>query len=52
MAAAAINTQPTYADIDRSVRRIMEPPGLAFWAWIGFNATLVAIAGALWGRQI
>ncbi len=52
MAAAAINTSPTYADIDRSVRRVMEPPGLAFWAWVGFNATLVAIAGALWGRQI
>ncbi|HXN86931.1 MAG TPA: NrfD/PsrC family molybdoenzyme membrane anchor subunit [Candidatus Binataceae bacterium] len=54
MAAAVepINPTPTFADIDRGVHRIMEPPGLLFWAWIGFCATLVAIAGALWTRQI
>ena len=49
MAAAIepINTNPTYADIDRGVHRIMSPPGLLFWAWIGFCATLVANRGAL-----
>ena len=54
MAAAIepINTTPTYADIDRGVHRIMEPPGAVFWVWIGFCAILVAIAGALWTRQI
>ncbi len=54
MAAALepINTNPTYADVDRGVHRIMETPGLLFWAWIAFCATLVAIAGALWTRQI
>ena len=38
MAAAVndINLDPTYADIDRSVRAIMEPPGLRYWIWIGF----------------
>ncbi len=25
-----------YRDIDRSVLRVMEPAGLAYWAWVGF----------------
>jgi hypothetical protein len=43
MAAAIepINTSPTYADIDRGGHRIMELPGLLFWAWIGFCATVL-----------
>ncbi len=54
MAAAIepINPNPTYADVDRGVHRLMEPPGLIFWVWIGFCATLVAVAAALWTRQI
>ena len=50
MAAAVkdINLDPTFADIDRSVRAIMEPPGWKYWVWIGFLATLIAIAIGLW----
>jgi molybdopterin-containing oxidoreductase family membrane subunit len=51
-AAAERISGPTYADIDRGVRRIMEAPGLAYWAWVGFCFTLVAIGAALWTRQI
>jgi Ni/Fe-hydrogenase subunit HybB-like protein len=51
-AAAEPITTPTYADVDRSVRRVMDPPGLMFWAWIFFCAALVAIAAGLWTRQI
>jgi Ni/Fe-hydrogenase subunit HybB-like protein len=47
-----INLDPTFADIDRSVRAIMEPPGWKYWVWIGFLATLIAIAIGLWTRQI
>jgi Ni/Fe-hydrogenase subunit HybB-like protein len=47
-----INLDPTFADIDRSARAIMEPPGWKYWVWIGFLATLIAIAIALWTRQI
>ena len=45
MAAAVndINLDPTFADIDRSVRAILEPPGLQYWIWIGFLLTLVLI---------
>ncbi len=54
MAAGAdsVPNSPTFADVDRSVHRIMDPPGLMFWAWIGFCATLVAIAAGFWTRQI
>ncbi|MFZ1122783.1 MAG: NrfD/PsrC family molybdoenzyme membrane anchor subunit [Candidatus Binataceae bacterium] len=54
MAAAIddINLDPTFADIDRSARAIMEPPGWKYWVWIGFLATLIAIAIGLWTRQI
>jgi molybdopterin-containing oxidoreductase family membrane subunit len=47
-----INLDPTFADIDRSARAIMEPPGWKYWIWIGFLATLIAIAIGLWTRQI
>jgi Ni/Fe-hydrogenase subunit HybB-like protein len=47
-----INLDPTFADIDRSARAIMEPPGWKYWVWIGFLATLIAIAIGLWTRQI
>jgi Ni/Fe-hydrogenase subunit HybB-like protein len=47
-----INLDPTFADIDRSVRAIIEPPGWKYWVWIGFLATLIAIAIGLWTRQI
>lgn len=43
---------PDFADIDRSVLRVMEPAGLAYWVWIGFCFTLVGIAAAMWTRQI
>ena len=51
-AAPKIPTEPTYRDIDRSVLRVMEPAGRAYWAWIGFCFTLVAIAAGFWMRQI
>jgi Ni/Fe-hydrogenase subunit HybB-like protein len=47
-----INLDPTFADIDRSARAIMDPPGWKYWVWIGFLATLIAIAIGLWTRQI
>ncbi len=54
MAAAVkdINLDPTFADIDRSVRAIMEPPGLRYWLWIGFLLALTLTGGALWTNQI
>ncbi len=51
-AAPKINTEPTFRDIDRSVLRVMEPAGLAYWAWIGFCFTLVGIGAACWMHQI
>ncbi|HZO82207.1 MAG TPA: NrfD/PsrC family molybdoenzyme membrane anchor subunit [Candidatus Binataceae bacterium] len=51
-AAVDINLEPTYADIDRSVRAIMAPPGYKYWIWVGFLSALVALAIALWTRQI
>src|SRR5260370_32064449 len=30
----------------------MEPAGLAYWMWIGFCFTLVAIAAGFWAHQI
>ena len=51
-AAPKINTEPTFRDIDRSVLRVMEPAGLAYWAWIGFCFTLVGIGAACWAHQI
>ncbi len=51
-AAVDINLEPSYADIDRSVRAIMAPAGYKYWIWIGFLATLIAIAVGLWTRQI
>jgi Ni/Fe-hydrogenase subunit HybB-like protein len=47
-----INLDPTFGDIDRSARAIMAPPGWKYWLWIAFLATLVAIAIAMWTRQI
>jgi Ni/Fe-hydrogenase subunit HybB-like protein len=53
VAAAAPEIQsPTFADVDRSVRRILETPGFIYWVWVGFCFSLVAIAAALWTRQI
>ena len=54
MAAAVDRVQgPSYADVDRSVLRLIAGlPGIKYWAWIAFNATLVAIAGFLWIRQV
>ncbi len=51
-AAAPAVSEPTYADVDRSVLRIMQMPGAAYWVWVGFCATLVLIATLLWARQI
>jgi Ni/Fe-hydrogenase subunit HybB-like protein len=51
-AAAEPITTPNYTDVDRSVRRVLNPPGLLYWVWILFCATLVAIAAGLWTRQI
>jgi len=47
-----INLDPTFADVDRSVRAILEPPGWKYWVWIGFLATLTTIAAGAWTRQI
>jgi Ni/Fe-hydrogenase subunit HybB-like protein len=47
-----INLDPTFADIDRSVRAILEPPGFRYWLWIGFLLSLVLTGGALWTNQI
>ena len=54
MAAAVkdINLDPTFADIDRSVHAILEPPGLRYWVWISFLLTLVLIGTGLWTNQI
>jgi Ni/Fe-hydrogenase subunit HybB-like protein len=41
-----------FREIDDGVHRILEPPGAAYWVWIGFCFTLVGIAAALWARQI
>ena len=51
-AAPKINREPSFRDIDRSVLRVMEPAGRAYWAWVGFCFTLVGIAAAFWLRQI
>ena len=51
-AAPKINAEPSFRDIDRSVLRVMEPAGRAYWAWVGFCFTLVAIAAGFWLRQI
>jgi len=52
--AAAVQdaSTPTFRDIDRSVLRVMEMPGTAYWIWIAFCFSLVGIAAALWTRQI
>jgi Ni/Fe-hydrogenase subunit HybB-like protein len=47
-----INLDPTFADIDRSARAILAPPGYKYWIWIGFLLTLTLLAGALWTRQV
>jgi molybdopterin-containing oxidoreductase family membrane subunit len=47
-----INLDPTFADIDRSVHAILEPPGLRYWIWIAFLLTLVLIGAGLWTNQI
>ncbi len=55
MAAAAQTTgvsAPTFTDIDRQVRRVLEPGGLQFWAWICFCAFFICVAGALWTNQV
>jgi Ni/Fe-hydrogenase subunit HybB-like protein len=54
VAAAAQNLAPgpTFADIDRQVRSVLEPGGLQFWAWICFCAFFVCVAGALWTNQV
>ena len=48
-AAPKINTDPSYRDIDRSVLRVMEPAGRAYWAWVGFCFTLVGDRGRACG---
>jgi Ni/Fe-hydrogenase subunit HybB-like protein len=47
-----INLDPTFADIDRSVRAILEPPGLRYWLWISFLLALVLTGAGLWTNQI
>ncbi|MGH7814834.1 MAG: NrfD/PsrC family molybdoenzyme membrane anchor subunit [Candidatus Binataceae bacterium] len=51
-AIASSPSQPEFRDVDRVAMRAMEPPGLAYWLWIGFCFSLVALAAALWTRQI
>jgi Ni/Fe-hydrogenase subunit HybB-like protein len=52
--AAAVQPvfEPTYADVDRSVLKVMEPGGLAYWAWIGLCLLLVSVGIALWTNQV
>ncbi|MHB8381272.1 MAG: NrfD/PsrC family molybdoenzyme membrane anchor subunit [Candidatus Binataceae bacterium] len=53
MAAAVPEpTTPTFREIDRSVIRVMDFPGTAYWIWIAFCFSLVGIGAALWTRQI
>ncbi len=54
MAAAVkdINLDPTFADIDRSVRAILNPPGIAYWLWIAFLVALTLLGAGLWTNQI
>jgi len=51
-AAAQPIPEPTYASVDRSVLKTLALPGLGYWIWIGFLASLVATAAAAWARQI
>ncbi len=51
-AAAEAPREIGFREIDESVHRIMAPPGALYWVWIAFCFTLVAIAAALWARQI
>lgn len=51
-AAAEINLDPTYADIDRSVQRILEPAGWKYWLWIGSLAIVTVIGVLAWAHQI
>jgi Ni/Fe-hydrogenase subunit HybB-like protein len=51
-AAVEINLDPTYSDIDHSVRRILEPAGWTYWLWIGVCAFFVAAGVAAWANQI
>src|SRR5260221_9633952 len=44
--------KPNFGDIDRSVLRVMEPAGRAYWIWVALCFTPVAIAGAMWARQV
>jgi molybdopterin-containing oxidoreductase family membrane subunit len=41
-----------YQQVDRVVLRAMQPPGLRYWLWVGFLATLVAIGAFAWTMQI
>ncbi len=54
MAVAALEqTQElTYGDVDREVRRIMEPAGLGYWAWVSFCLFLVVMGVTVWTNQI
>jgi molybdopterin-containing oxidoreductase family membrane subunit len=52
--AAALEqaVEPSYQSIDREVLRILEPGGLAYWAWICLCAFFVCVAAALWTNQV
>jgi molybdopterin-containing oxidoreductase family membrane subunit len=52
--AAAVQTTsaPSFTDIDREVRRVLEPGGLQFWAWICFCAFFICVAAGLWTNQV
>ena len=51
-AAVKVNLEPTYADIDRTVIQTLQPPGVMFWIWIAFLASIVAAGAIAWTRQI
>jgi len=51
-AAAPEIAAPTFSDVDRSVLRVMQAPGVLYWVWIAFCFTLVAIGAGFWTRQI
>jgi Ni/Fe-hydrogenase subunit HybB-like protein len=51
-AAAAPILDPGYRDIDRSVYRALAPAGVAYWVWVLFLASLVALGAGCWINQI
>jgi Ni/Fe-hydrogenase subunit HybB-like protein len=51
-AAAEIEVEPRYIDVDRQVQRALAPGGLTYWLWVLFCAFLTALGIGFWTNQI